>query len=79
MLLPSRARRDVVIADARSSIRLPQLTGALRSAPSGESFVFQDSLEEAIKVQKTIDPIPTKRASWLEETDHPPGAVNLLK
>jgi hypothetical protein len=68
MPLPSRAkqvlkRRDVVIADAKSSIRLPQLTGALRSAPLGESFLFQDSLEEAIKVHKSVDPIPTKRAS----------------
>jgi hypothetical protein len=27
-------------------------------------FLFQDSLEEAIKVQNTLDPIRTKRASW---------------
>jgi hypothetical protein len=57
-----------VIADAKSVICLPQLTGALRSAPLGESFLFQDSLEEAIKVQKTLDPIPIKRASWLDKT-----------
>jgi hypothetical protein len=56
-------RRDIVIADAKSSIRLPQLTGALRSAPLGESFLFHDSLVEAIKVKKSLDPIPTKRAS----------------
>jgi hypothetical protein len=37
-------RRDNIIAEAKSVIRLPQLTGALRSAPSGESFLFQDSL-----------------------------------
>jgi hypothetical protein len=55
-------RRDNVIAEAKSVIRLPQLTGALRSL--GESFLFQDSLEEAIKIQTTLDPIPTKRASW---------------
>jgi hypothetical protein len=54
----------MVIADAKSSNRLPQLTGALRSAPLGKYFLFQDSLEEAIKVQKTPDPIPIKRASW---------------
>jgi hypothetical protein len=53
-----------VIADAKSSIRLPQLTGALRSAPLGEYFLFQDSLvDEAIKIKKSLDPIPTKRAS----------------
>jgi hypothetical protein len=57
-------RRDHVIAEAESVIRLPQLTGALRSAPLGESFLFQDFLEEAIKIQKTLDPIPTSRASW---------------
>jgi hypothetical protein len=36
-------RRDFVIADTKSAVRLPQLTGALRSAPLGESFHFQDS------------------------------------
>jgi hypothetical protein len=46
-------RRDSIIIEAKSVIRLPQLTGALRSAPLGESFLFQDSLEEAIKIQKT--------------------------
>jgi hypothetical protein len=30
----------------------------------GPVHFIQDSLEEAIKVQKTLDPIPTKRASW---------------
>jgi hypothetical protein len=69
MLMPSRAnavltRRDIVIADAKSVIRLPQLTGALRSARLGESFLFQDSLEDAIKIHKTLDSIPTKHASW---------------
>jgi hypothetical protein len=67
MLLPSRANRvrtqsfraETVFADAKASIRLPQLTGALRSALFVEPFLVQDSLEEAIKVQKTIDPIPT--------------------
>jgi hypothetical protein len=54
-------RRDSVIAESKSVIRLPQLTGALRSAPLGESFLFQDSLEEAIKIQKNLDPIPNKR------------------
>jgi hypothetical protein len=77
MLLPSHAnavlkRQDIVIADAKSVIRLPQLTGALRSAPLGESFLFQDSLEEAIKVQKTLDPIPTKHASWPRPRNRPP-------
>jgi hypothetical protein len=57
-------RRDNVIADAKSSIRLPQLTGALRSAPLGECFLFQDSVEEAIKIQKTLDPIRIKHTSW---------------
>jgi hypothetical protein len=57
-------RRDIVIPDAKSTIRLPQLTGALRSAPLWDSFLFQDFLEGAIKVQKTLDPSPTKRASW---------------
>jgi hypothetical protein len=38
-------RRDSVIAEAKSVIRLPQLTGALRSAPLGESFLFQDFME----------------------------------
>jgi hypothetical protein len=51
-------RRDFVIADGKSEIRLPQVTGALRSAPLVESFLFQDSLKEAIKVQKTVDSIP---------------------
>jgi hypothetical protein len=60
-------RRDSIITEAKSVIRLPQLTGALRSAPLGESFLFQDSLEEAIKVQMTLDPIPTKRVSWPRE------------
>jgi hypothetical protein len=44
-------RRDSIITEAKSVIRLPQLTGALRSAPLGEFFLFQDSLEEAIKTQ----------------------------
>jgi hypothetical protein len=57
-------RRDSVIAESKLVIRLPQLTAALRSAPLGESFLFQDSLEEAIKIQKNLDPITTKRASW---------------
>jgi hypothetical protein len=50
-------RRDSIITEAKFVIRLSQLTGALRSAPLGESFLFQDSLE-AIKVQATLDPIP---------------------
>jgi hypothetical protein len=58
----------MVIADATSSIRLPPLTGALRSAPLGESFLFQDYMEEAIKIQKSLDPIPTKRASGRNTT-----------
>jgi hypothetical protein len=37
-------RQDIVIADAKSAICLPQLTGALRSASLGEYFLFQDSL-----------------------------------
>jgi hypothetical protein len=36
-------RRDSIIIEAKSVIRLPQLTGALRSATLGESFLFQDS------------------------------------
>jgi hypothetical protein len=60
-------RRDSVIAEAKSVIRLPQLTGALRSALLGEAFLFQDFLEEAIKIQKNLDPIPTKRVSWPDE------------
>jgi hypothetical protein len=43
-------RRDS-ITEAKSVIRLPQLTGALRSALLVEFFLFQDSLEEAIKIQ----------------------------
>jgi hypothetical protein len=57
-------RWESIITEAKSVICLPQLTGALRSAPLGESFLFQDSLEEVIKVQATLDPIPTKRVSW---------------
>jgi hypothetical protein len=57
-------RRDHIITEAKLVIRLLQLTGALRSAPLGECFLFQDSLEEAIKVQATLDPIPIKRVSW---------------
>jgi hypothetical protein len=53
-------RQDNGIAEAKSVFRFPQLTGALRSAPLGESFLFQDSFEEAIKIQKTLDPISTK-------------------
>jgi hypothetical protein len=56
-------RRDNIIAEAKSVIRLPQLTRALRSAPLAESFLFQDSLEEVIKIQNTLDPIPTKHVS----------------
>jgi hypothetical protein len=37
-------RRDYVISEAKSVFRLPQLTGALRSEPLRESFLFQDSL-----------------------------------
>jgi hypothetical protein len=44
-------RRDSIITEARSVIRLPQLTRALRSASLGEFLLFQDSLEEAIKTQ----------------------------
>jgi hypothetical protein len=44
-------RRDSIITEAKSVIRLSQLTGALRSAPLGEFFLFQDSLEEVIKIQ----------------------------
>jgi hypothetical protein len=65
-------RRDIVIADAKSVIRLPQLTGALRSAPLGESFLFQDSFEEAIKVQKTLDPIPNNHPSRRRNRPPPP-------
>jgi hypothetical protein len=64
-------RRDNVIAEAKSVIRIPQLTGALRSAPLGESFLFQDSLEDAIKIQKNLDPIPTKRASQAKKQTTP--------
>jgi hypothetical protein len=53
-------RRDNIITEAKSVIRLPQV----RSAPLGECFLFQDSLEEAIKVQTTLDPIPVMRVSW---------------
>jgi hypothetical protein len=60
-------RRDNIITEAKSAIRLPQLTEALRSAPLGECFLYQDSLEEAIKVQVTLDPIPVKRVSWLDK------------
>jgi hypothetical protein len=69
-----------VIADAKSSIRLPQLTGALRSAPLGESFLFQDSLEEVIKIQKTLDLIPTRHASGPDKAKKQttPGTVYLL-
>jgi hypothetical protein len=62
-------RRDSIITEDKSVIRLPHLTGALRSAPLGESFLFQDSLEEAIKVQKTLDPIPTKCVSWPDKAN----------
>jgi hypothetical protein len=58
-------RRDSIITEAKSVIRLPQLTGALRSAPLGEFFLFQDYLEEAIKIQKSLDPIPTK--AWAKK------------
>jgi hypothetical protein len=54
-------RRDNVIAEAKSVIRVPQLTGGLHL---GESFLFHDSLEEAIKIQNNLDPISTKHASW---------------
>jgi hypothetical protein len=63
MLLPSHAKRvQTQSLRGESVIRLPQLTGALMSAPLGESLLFQDSLEEAIKIQKTLDPIPIKHA-----------------
>jgi hypothetical protein len=57
-------KRRVHITEAKSVIRLPQLTGAQRSAPLEECFLFQDSLEEAINVQATLDPVPVKRVSW---------------
>jgi hypothetical protein len=65
-------RRASIITEAKSVIRVPQLTGALRSAPLGESFLFQDSLEEAIKVQKPLGPILTKRVSLPSRNRPPP-------
>jgi hypothetical protein len=62
--LKGRDLKELIITEAKSVIRLPKLTGAIRSAPLGESYLFQDSLEEAIKIQKNLDPIPAKRVSW---------------
>jgi hypothetical protein len=52
----------------REPIQSNGITSPPADRSSGESFLFQDSLEEAVKVQHTLDPIPAKRASWPDKT-----------
>lgn len=55
-------RRDKILAEAKS-LRDTQLVSALRTAPLEGPFLFQDSLEEALKSQQNIDSLYSRSSA----------------